>query len=258
MARAFAEQGMQLALADIDTDALQKVREQFEQNGDAVLALPLDVSDRAAVYSAVNQAADQLGGIHIVCANAGVSGPMSPLQEARDEDWDWTLDVNLKGSISTVQACLPYLRRHPGDSHVVITNSISGLRIHRPSRGQGMYNTAKFALMGYGEALALDLEPENIGVSLICPSIVKTNITHSGRHRPEKYGGATSFNEDHELGKAAENGTDPLVFGRWVVRAVQENRLFVLTHDQDRNMVEERHRRIEQAFDDIPVVTGAQ
>lgn len=242
---------MNLVLADIDAKALETARQALEAEDIPVLALPLDITDREACKTAARQAADHFGGLHIVCANAGVSGAMGPLQDAADNDWDWVIDVNLKGSINTLQACLPYIRRHPGDAHIVITSSISGLRIHRPSRGQGMYNTAKFALIGLGEALALDLEPEDIGVTLLCPGVVNTNITHSGQHRHAKYGGATRLNEGHELGEAAQSGTDPLVFGRWVVRAVQENRLFFLSHDADRPMVEDRHRRIENAFDRI-------
>lgn len=255
MARAFAEQGMNIAIADIDGAQLQRAEAELQAEGVAVLAMTLDVTQRAAVKTAAEQAAKHFGGLHVCCANAGVSGTMGPLQDAADEDWDWVLDVNLKGSINTVQACLPFLRQHPGAAHIVITSSISGLRVYRPSRGQGMYNTSKFALMGFGEALALDLEPEQIGVSLICPGIVNTNITHSGKHRPERYGGAVSLNADHELGQAALSGTDPLVFGRWVLKAIKENRLFVPTHGADRALVEDRHRRIEGAFDAIPDLT---
>lgn len=251
MAHAFGEQGMNLALADINAEALDAARQSLEVAGYPVLTLPLDITDREACRAAVAKTVERFSALHLVCVNAGVSGDMTPLQEADDKAWDWVIDVNLKGSINTLQACLPHIRQHPGEGHIVITSSISGLRIHRPSRGQGMYNTTKFALMGLGEALALDLEPEEIGVTLLCPGVVNTNITYSGQHRQARYGGATSLNEDHELGKAALNGTDPQDFGRWVVKAVEEKRLFFPTHAEGRDQVEQRHRRIEEAFDNI-------
>jgi len=120
-----------------------------------------------------------------------------------------------------------------------------------------MYNTTKFALVGLGEALALDLEPQGIGVSILCPGVVNTDISNAGRNRQEKYGGAyASASEDFVLAKAAKSGTDPLVFGRWVVKAVERKQLFVITHPQDRDQVSARHARIMQGFDACAELTS--
>ena len=255
MASAFAARGMKIVIADIAPVPLEAARAELAAAGVTVLALQLDVTDRAAVKAAAAKVMATFGAIHLVCANAGVSGHIGPLQEGSDQDWDWVVDVNLRGSINTVQAFLPYLLKNDKDGHIVLTSSISGLRVHRPNRGQGMYNTTKFALVGYAEALALDLENYGIGVSVVCPGVVNTALSHSGENRPAKYGGAFRVREDFELAKMSSQGTDPFQFGRWVARAIERNQLFVITHDTDRAQVEDRHRRILKAFDDCPDLT---
>jgi NAD(P)-dependent dehydrogenase (short-subunit alcohol dehydrogenase family) len=256
MARAFAEKGVSLALADIDAEKLAVTSAQVASLGVPYKTWQLDVSDKDAVITAVAEARETFGSINIVCANAGVSGMMTPLESARVSDWDWVIDVNLKGSAYVIQACLPYLMENPTEAHIVITSSISGLRVYKPSRGQGMYNTTKFGLVGLGEALKVDLEQHGIGVSILCPGVINTNISHSGKHRPDKYGGAYDTNGDHELAKAAGSGTDPLQFGRWVVKAIEQNDLYVITHPQDRQRVEARHKLISDAFDASDDLTG--
>jgi NAD(P)-dependent dehydrogenase (short-subunit alcohol dehydrogenase family) len=257
MARAFAERGMQLALADIDAAALAQAKAQLEASGTKVLTFALDITDVDQLRRAAASTAEQLGGINIVCANAGVTGFLGPLQQGSDADWNWIIDVNIKGTVNTIQATLPYLLKHEHDAHIVITSSVSGLRVHKPSRGQGMYNTTKFAMIGLAEALALDLEPQGIGVSVLCPGVVNTDISNAGRNRQAKYGGAyATAAEDFVLAKLAKSGTDPLVFGRWVVKAIERNQLIVVTHPQDRDQVAARHARILQAFDDCAGLTA--
>lgn len=255
MARAFAAQGIKLALVDVDGQRLAEVQQQFAAEGHQVLVFALDVGNRAALRQAAEQVVAQFGSLNIVCANAGVAGFFGPLQDCGDSDWDWVVDVNLKGAVNTVQACLPHLLKQPEKAHIVLTSSISGLRVYEPSRGQGMYNTTKFALVGFGEALHADLHPLGVGVSILCPGVVNTELSHSGRNRPDRYGGPFNISGDFVLAKAASSGTDPLQFGRWVLRAMERGQLYVITHPQDRAMVEARHARILRAFDDCEELT---
>jgi NAD(P)-dependent dehydrogenase (short-subunit alcohol dehydrogenase family) len=257
MARAFAERGMKLALIDIDAKALDQAAASLRAEGVQVLTFTLDITDVEQLRQAATETARQFGGINIVCANAGVTGFLGPLQQGSDADWSWIIDVNIKGSVNTVQATLPWLLRNEHDAHIVITSSISGLRVHKPSRGQGMYNTTKYAMVGLAEALALDLEPHGIGVSVLCPGVVNTDISNSGRNRQARYGGAcTTAGEDFVLAKAAKSGTDPLVFGRWVRKAIERQQFYVITHPQDRDQVEARHARILQGFDACAELTS--
>jgi NAD(P)-dependent dehydrogenase (short-subunit alcohol dehydrogenase family) len=249
MAQAFAARGMKLGLADVDAAKLAEVQQRFADQGHEVLVFAADVANREELKRATAELVAHFGALHVVCANAGVGGYIGPLQEGADTDWDWVIDVNLKGTVNTVQAALPYLMKNPGQSHIVLTSSISGLRVYLPSRGQGMYNTSKFALVGLGEALHADLHHLGVGVSILCPGVVNTDISNSGRNRQARYGGAFDMNEDFVLAKAAKNGTDPLKFGQWVLKAMERDQLYVITHPEDRPIVEARHARILQAFD---------
>ena len=252
LARAFADEGMQLALADVDAAALEAVRQQFAADGHDVLVFQLDVADRAAVKQAIAATVARFGELNVVCANAGVAGFLGPLQQGTEDDWDWIIDVNLKGVVNTVHAALPYLLQAPAKAHIVLTSSISGLRVYEPSRGQGMYNTTKYAVVGFGEALNVDLRELGVGVSILCPGVINTDISNSGRNRPQRFGGPVAAPEDFVLAKAAKHGTDPRDFGRWVLKAMQRGQLYVITHPDDRALVEARHGRILQAFDDCP------
>jgi len=256
MARAFAREGMQVALADIEPESLARAERELLSMGVRALAVSLDVTDRAALRRAAATTESAFGKVHVVCANAGVGGRIGPLDEATDADWDWVLEVNLKGTVNTVQAFLPYIKSHGEGGQIVITASMSGIRVFRPGRGQGIYNTTKFALMGFGEALGLDLEPHNIGVSILCPGFVDTSISASGRNRPQRYGGPFDSLKSGILPAPGSGGTDPLDYGRWVVKAVRDNRLFVITHTGERHMVEERHSRLMAAFDNARQLTG--
>jgi NAD(P)-dependent dehydrogenase (short-subunit alcohol dehydrogenase family) len=251
MARAFAERGANIVLVDLDEVRLQQAAGQLAETRSPVLTCCADTTDLASLRLAARRAVDHFGGINVVCANAGVTGFLGPLQEGTEDDWNWIIDVNIKGTVNTVQATLPWLLENAHDGHVVLTASISGLRVHDPSRGQGMYNTTKFAVVGFGEALSLDLEPFGIGVSILCPGVVNTDFSNAGKYRQSQYGGPHTGNkDDFVLAKASATGTDPRTFGLWVIRAVERNQLIVVTHTQDRDQVAARHARIMQAFDD--------
>lgn len=248
MAQAFAEAGMQIILADIEPVALELAVQTIVDMNVECQPVIMDISDRAAVEQLASEFMDEDKRIDLLCANAGVSGRFIPLDEASYADWDWVLGVNLTGTINTIHAFLPLLKQN-ASAHITITSSMSGLRVFEPSRGQGIYNTTKYALVGMGEALAIDLAPKNIGVSILCPGFVQSNISFSGRNRPEEFGGAFEPDPEQTLTNAASGATDPLEYGRWVVEAVRENRLFVITHTGERGMVEERYKRLMRAFD---------
>ena len=251
MARAFAERGANIALVDLDSKRLEQATEVLQLDESRVLTCCADTTDFASLESAAALTTGKFGGINVVCANAGVTGFLGPLEQGTNEDWNWIVDVNIKGTVNTIQATLPSLMKNAGDGYVVLTASISGLRVHKPGRGQGMYNTTKFAVVGFGEALSLDLEPYGIGVSILCPGVVKTDFSNAGKYRQEKFGGPhKESRDDFVLAKASASGTDPLVFGRWVIRAIELNQLIVVTHPDDRDQVAARHQRIMQAFDD--------
>lgn len=248
IAHALAARGMIIALADIEEEALAKVKTEFEERQAKVIAIPLDVSDRGAVAKAAEETIKTFGKVHVLCNNAGV-GRSVRLDEATAQDWDWVLGVNLGGVVNGLLAFLPHMKAHGEGGHIVNTSSLSGLR-YSPDRGQGIYSTSKFAIVGLSEALASDLEPFGIGVSVLCPAFVATRMPESGRNRPVRFGGANVQRRapDDPLLVGARTGKNPDLVGEYVATAIAENQLHVLTDAKERQLVEERMQRISDAF----------
>ncbi|MBT3550155.1 MAG: SDR family NAD(P)-dependent oxidoreductase [Rhodospirillaceae bacterium] len=250
MARAFAQAGMKVAIADVEAGPLAAAEAEISALGGECLAIQMDVADREAMRRAAETCNTAFGKMHVLCNNAGVGGTGKPLDEVTAEDWDWVLGVNLVGTVNGLQAFLPLIKDHGEGGHVVNTASMAGLRAY-PKRGQGIYITTKFALVGMSEALAPDLEPHGIGVTVLCPGYVNTSIFKAGRNRPQEYGGPFVRDENSELAAGAKNGMDPNIVGDLIVEAILENKLYVMTHDEERHMVEDRHANIMAAFDEV-------
>ncbi|HUT50718.1 MAG TPA: SDR family NAD(P)-dependent oxidoreductase [Alphaproteobacteria bacterium] len=247
IARAMAARGVKLFLADIDAEALARIKAGLMAGGGAVETIVLDVSDRAAVKEAAAHAADFLGAIHILCNNAGVGYAGVPLDAVPDEDWDWVVGVNLMGVINGLQAFLPRIEGHGQGGHIVNTASIGGHHV-MPGWGHGVYSTTKYAVVGLSEALKDDLKDKNIGVSVLCPAAVDTAIYESGRHRPDRYGGPFERPFDHDLPALLKAGMAPIEIGRWVIRAIEDDAFYIFTHPATREFIDRRYKRIDDAY----------
>ena len=173
MALAFAAEGMDLALADVDEASLSSVHDEVLAKGVRAITLKVDVSHAPQVDAFCEQALARLGGVHVVCNNAGVS-PLGAVWEASLEDWQWILGVNLWGVIHGVRAFAPRLIAQ-NEGYIVNTASVAGL-ISPP--GSGAYNVTKHAVVALSESLYHDLRERNsaVGVSVLCPAYVPTGI----------------------------------------------------------------------------------
>jgi NAD(P)-dependent dehydrogenase (short-subunit alcohol dehydrogenase family) len=247
MARVFAGEGMRIVLADVEPGALAAATAELEDTGAEVLPIELDVADRAAMEDAARRAEARFGHVHLVCNNAGV-GAGGPLDQCTYDDWDWVIGVNLTGVINGVQTFVRRMRDHGQGGHFVNTASMAGLI---PSGGLGIYCTTKYAVVGLSECLRLDLAPHGIGVSVLCPGSVSTNIHQSGRNRPQRFA-HTEFVPDAERRRLhvemIRNGLDPLAIGAAVRDADIANERWVLTHPELAPWVEERTESILSAF----------
>jgi NAD(P)-dependent dehydrogenase (short-subunit alcohol dehydrogenase family) len=247
MARVFAREGMRIALADVEAGALDASAAALARDGAQVLPLVVDVTDRAALEEAARRTEDRFGHVHLVCNNAGV-GAGGPLDQCTYDDWDWVITVNLGGVVNGVQTFVRRIEAHGQGGHFVNTASMAGLL---PSPGLGVYCTTKYAVVGLSECLRLDLEPLGIGVSVLCPGFVSTNISESSRNRPAQFA-RTEFVPDparREMSVAMiKAGMDPVAVGEAVRDAVVANELWVLTHPDLKPFVEERSRSILAAF----------
>jgi NAD(P)-dependent dehydrogenase (short-subunit alcohol dehydrogenase family) len=245
MAQALAGAGVaRLGLLDIDQNLLDAARAEFAGGGITVAAHQLDVSDRAAVQRAAAAFEAELGIVHVLCDNAGVAFRGPSIEDTPDETFDWLFNVNVFGIYNVIKAFVPAMKAHGQGGHLVITASNTGLHLI-PGRRNGVYGATKMAVVGIAESLQETLEPEGIGVSVLCPGMVKTNAQHSGRWRPQRFGGPF----EREGASAARPGMDPADVGRIVVRAITDGTFYIFPHPLDREFVEERFAAISADFD---------
>ena len=249
LALACADEGMRVVAADIEADAAEQTAAAVRGRGVEGLAVPTNVADRAAVERLAEQAYARFGAVHLLCNNAGVL-VYKPLPETTDADWQWVLSVNLFGVINGIQAFMPRLLAQGGEAHIVNTASIVGLAAY-PGVGLGAYTTSKFAIVGLSESLRDDLAPHGIGVSVLCPGPVRTQISTSARNRPPELGGGEPPPRPAQTRVAGTAAMEPEEVARKVLRAVRANQFYIITHPdtRTRGLVEEHIRRLLAAFD---------
>lgn len=249
IARALAERGARIAIADIRPDHLAEAQAAAaaESWDDRCLALPLDVTDREAFARVLDETEREFGPLQILVNNAGV-GIAGPIAEAAFADWDWGITVNLGGVVNGLVLGLPRLRAHGG--HIVNTASLGALMPARPTRG--IYAATKAAIVALSEHLRLDLDGSGIGVSVLLPGPVRTAIEESERVRPDRLRQGSRFAQidNAEPPKTANiPWLDPLDVGRMTVEAILADRFYIITHPQFLGAVKTRHQAIEDAME---------
>ena len=182
MALAFAAEGMNVALADVDEAGIKAVEEEVRSRKAKPFSMRVDVSKAAEVEAFAERTVAKLGAVHLVCNNAGVA-LTGAVWENTALDWEWILGVNLRGVVNGVRAFVPRLLAQD-EGHVVNTASVAGL-ISPP--GMGAYCVSKHAVVTLSEALHHDLRERGsgVGVSVLCPAYVPTGIVDSERNRPK-------------------------------------------------------------------------
>jgi NAD(P)-dependent dehydrogenase (short-subunit alcohol dehydrogenase family) len=205
------------------------------------------VSDRAAVAHAASEAQKAFGAVHVVCNNAGVTKHGKSVAELTLREWDWIVGVNLYGVIHGIQIFLPLIRSHGNEGHVVNTASIAGFQV-RPGRRSGAYAATKYAVVALSESLAEDLSGTPVGVSVLAPAAVNTQIYRSGENRPARFGGPFTLPGNDPLHQQLKGGLDPDIVGERVVRAIREREFFVFTHRETKAWLAQRHQRILDAY----------
>jgi NAD(P)-dependent dehydrogenase (short-subunit alcohol dehydrogenase family) len=250
MAERFGAEGMRVVVADIERPALQRAAVALAEAGVDALTVPTDVSLEADVRALAAITLEHFGDVHVLCNNAGVGSRGLPVAELPLRDFEWVIGVNLFGVVHGLAAFLPHLVANDV-GHIVNTASMSGL-YHLPRMGP--YNASKAAVVALSETLLFELEAEgsNVGVSVLCPSWVRTNISTSDRNRPERF--AYTLDTDQmaqqatykakrreQLTTIAREATE---VADQVCAAVRENRFYVLTHPESLPEFDARARRI--------------
>jgi NAD(P)-dependent dehydrogenase (short-subunit alcohol dehydrogenase family) len=247
LARTFARRGMSVVLCDIRGDRLDAALAEVRALGARAVAVPTDVSDRAAVRHAADAAVKAFGALHVACNNAGVTIHGRCVAELTPREWDWLIGVNLHGVIHGIEAFLPLIRSHGEEGHIVNTASIAGFQVNGPRRS-GAYAATKFAVVALSESLAYDLAGTPVGVSVLAPAAVKTRIYVSGENRPDRFGGPYEEAGNNPFQQELATGLEPDAVGERVVRAIRGRELYVFTHTDTREWLHARHRRIIDAF----------
>jgi NAD(P)-dependent dehydrogenase (short-subunit alcohol dehydrogenase family) len=245
--RALAKAGVDLVLADIEADALERARTEVASLGVKATALPLDVADRDAVMRAVQEVTRALPKLHILVNNAGITFQGSPLLSVEPAQWAWIWSVNVMGAVHCLNAFVPLIRAHGEAGHIVNTASIGGFQVN-PVLRNGPYAMSKYAVVALSETLALDLEGSGVGVSVFCPALVASTLGQSSRRRPARFGGA--YESPPSLRRYMPTAAiTPDAAGARVLHAIQHDEFFVFSHPETRHWIEARHRRIMAGFD---------
>jgi NAD(P)-dependent dehydrogenase (short-subunit alcohol dehydrogenase family) len=243
---AFLATGMKVMIADLRQDHIDAALARFSESGVSkrLHALKLDVTDRAAMAAAADEVERIFGRLHVLVNNAGV-GIQGPFNGITYADWDFGLAVNLGGAINGLQTFLPRIRSHGEGGYVVNTASLAALV--PVSAAIIVYQAAKAAVVAISETIRIELAPENIGVSVLCPGPVRTNIHEVAKNRPAKFDVGEAFRRTEETGGTYvpfPSMMNPDEVGALVLDAMRNDRPYIITHGEWRPMALARHDAI--------------
>lgn len=263
ISEALVKAGANVMMADIDGERLSESSDTLRNHKGRVETHICDVIKAENVQAGFEATKAAFGNIHLLFNNAGVGLAGKPGQIAI-EDWRWIVDINLMGIVHGVESFVPHMRAHGEGGHIVNTASMAG---HFTMPGMAPYHATKFAAVGYSEALAQELASQNIGVSVLCPTWVKSNIYNTGKQAPTHRAklekaqslettatGAptsdTTANQMYQLTKGlVENGMDASTLAELVLKSIQANRLYIFNDREARASVDRRRDMILKDYD---------
>ncbi len=176
----FAKEGAKIVAIDRTQEKNQAIAQKIEQQGGEVLPLIADISQPEQMEQTFQKIADTWGRVDIVFANAGINGVWAPIEELSPDEWDKTININLKGTFLTIKYAVPYLKRQGGS--VIVTSSVNGTRIFS-NTGATAYSCTKAAQVALTKMLALELAEQRVRVNVICPGAIETNIDQNTQRR---------------------------------------------------------------------------
>ena len=256
--RNLLERGAKVAIADIRQDSIDHALQSLDNR--EVMGVQLDVASRDGFKAAADEVEAKFGPVSILVNNAGVN-LFQPIEESSYDDWDWLLGVNLHGVINGVQTFVPRMveRVKAGEQvggHVVNTASMAAFLA---GGSPGIYNTTKYAVRGLSESLRYSLLPYGIGVSVLCPGLVKSYIYASDDIRPDGLKAqmkAVDTAAVERLAGVHEFGMEPDVIGARVIEAMEANRLYIFSHPDHKDELREVFDYILDHYQDYPKDPG--
>ncbi|MGB3723230.1 MAG: SDR family NAD(P)-dependent oxidoreductase [Pacificimonas sp.] len=254
IAQALAQSGVKVMLCDLQKDALETALMGLRKTNADVDGVVADVSLKEELQAAADATIDRFGKVHILVSNAGVGGG-SDYGSWTDASWDWTLGVNLMSVVWGTEIFGPLIESHGEGGHIVNTASMAGLiAATNPS-----YNVTKYGVVALSEGLRRTLAPRGIGVSVLCPGFIKTNIMDSANNIPPRLAGKIeSPPEDGPVSDfvamataAIRDGIAPLYVGELVREAIEEDWPYIFTDLQFESSFDERVAEIKKGMDRI-------
>jgi NAD(P)-dependent dehydrogenase (short-subunit alcohol dehydrogenase family) len=255
VATALAQAGVKVMLCDIEKDALEKAVAGLKRTNADVDGVVADVSLKSELQAAADATIARYGEVHILHNNAGVTGSAG-YGAWTDRGWDWTIGVNLMAVVWGVEIFGPLIERHGQGGHIVNTASIAGLI----SGSSIAYNVTKYGVVGFSEGLRFELAPRGIGVSVLCPGFIRTEILDSARNLPERFSGATTPppGASQATGEALQGvrqrvagGIDPNYVGELVREGIENDWPYIFTDNEFEAAIEMRFAGIKAGFDRI-------
>lgn len=252
IAHALGSRGMNVVIADINTEQLIQAETELRQAGIPVLAAELDVADLSQWQAVAEQAINRFGKVHMVVNNAGVGGSGGTIEETDPKTWQWVLDVNLMGVVYGTQVVVPLIKQHGEGGWVVNVASMAGFG---PLPLATPYTATKAAVVAMTENWALELAPEGIHASVLCPGFTQTRINLSERNKHDRYstgnsgGSGAAQSLDGALKKVVEEGMPSSVVAERVVEALEARELYIFTHPSYRPLANVRFKASTAAFD---------
>ncbi len=254
IATAFAQAGAKVMLCDIEEAALSAAVERLRLTNADVDSVKADVSLKADLVAAAEATTARYGKVHILVNNAGVGGG-GPYGAWSTASWDWTLGVNLLATVWGIEIFGPLIEQHGEGGHIVSTASIAGLI----SGGSTAYNVSKYGVVTLSEGLRLELAPRGIGVSVLCPGFIRTQIMNSRRNLPERFEEAVRpvptsgplADQINRIQERISHGIDPMYVGELVREGVENDWPYIFTDLEFEPFVEARFAAIKQGFDQI-------
>ena len=236
-------------MADIQKEAVEAAAHALSGTNKRVMPVRIDVTQEQSVVDALAAAERQFGRLHIACNNAGVPMHGARLVEVPRADWEFVVGVNLWGVIHGIRHFVPAILKHGEEGHVVNTASVAGFQ-NRRGTGQGPYSMTKYAVVSLSEALEHELEGTPVGVTVLCPGPIATNIARGARNRPDHMGGPLVRAGDEAVlaERLAATGLDPKTVGERVVEAIRSGTFYAFVGAVPAEVIRVRHRRIEAAL----------
>jgi NAD(P)-dependent dehydrogenase (short-subunit alcohol dehydrogenase family) len=253
LARALLAAGCKVAIADIRSDAIDRALDGL--NSPKAMGVEIDVSSREAMARAADDVEAKFGPVSLLFNNAGVN-LFQPIEDSSYDDWDWIMGVNLQGPVNGVMTFAPRMVAARNGGYIVNTASMAAFL---GAGVAGIYNTTKFAVRGMSESLRASLAPHGIGVSVLCPGLVKSYIYASAEVRPERLkAGAKPVDQRNvkRLADIHEFGMEPDVVAARVLEAMHENRFHIFTHPEFKDELRELFDEILGDFRDHPADPG--